>query len=67
MGDKTDHDMIIEIHTDMKYVREDIGELKERVKTQNGRIGILEQFRWRIGGALFLLVVGIPVLIKMFW
>ena len=63
MGEKTDHDFIIEMHTDMKYVRKDVGELKDEFKAQDGRISKLEQFRWYIIGAAAVVAVAVKYLL----
>lgn len=44
-------------------VKAEITELKEKVKTQNGRIGILEQNYAKIAGAVALIGLMMPIVV----
>ena len=44
-------------------VKEEISELKEKVKTQNGRIGVLEHNYAKIAGAVALIGLMMPVVV----
>lgn len=43
----------------------DIGELKEAVKEQNGRIRVLEGWRMKMVGAIGVAIFVIPILVRL--
>lgn len=49
----------------LEAMHEDIGELKDAVKEQNGRVRILERWRAKIVGAIGLAVFIIPLLVRL--
>lgn len=61
--------LLAELRTDMKYVRAELKDIKEMVRTSNGRIRTLEGFRWLIigGWSVLTVVVGWMVTILFRW
>lgn len=49
----------------LEAMHEDIGELKDAVKEQNGRVRILERWRAKIVGAIGLAIFVIPLLVRL--
>ena len=75
---KNDHDILIELKSDLKNFKEELREkledlkstIKDKVDDHEERIRLLEQFHWKEVGAAtalsFVLTLVIQVVLKMF-
>lgn len=55
------------LHSIIKGIKEDTGEIKKHIDIQNGRIGKLEQWRSLIiGGSIVVNAIVVPLVIKLF-
>lgn len=57
---------IAETNQHLKSIDENITELKEKVKTQNGRVNNLEKWRSWMSGGMAIIVFGMPAILWLF-
>lgn len=49
---KTDHDMIVEMHNDIGYIKENLQLLDRKFSDINSKITLLENWKNKVNGAL---------------
>lgn len=68
---KTDHDLLITLHEQVRGIRDDIKEVKDGIKTSiddhENRIRGLERKQWALSGAAALLGASSAFLVRLFF